>query len=263
MGKSTFCYWLIGQVQKQGGHACLFEVEGAFDPHYAADCGVDVGTLVKPKLGYGEDTLHKIKLALASNLFDIMIVDSQDAMKSEIVGEVSSRSLTMNEKMTRPKMWADFCRDILGGFEIKNKSGELVKSNMKTPKRLTTGKTVLKNTIHKLEHKKTCLIIISHLAPTMNAFGKSEDTTGAGELKYLFGLRIWITGKKTIPKTIKKKKIVSHHELKLSVEKSKIGFIDGDGKLKVKLTVDGKIEPLTKKEEEETTVFDKILEEEK
>lgn len=258
-GKSTFCNWIIGEVQKQGGTACLFENEGAFDPHYATDCGVDIEKLIKPKIGYGEDALHKIKMALASNIFDVIVVDSQDSFKSESIGEVTARSLTMNERMTRPKMWTNFCQDILGGFEIKDLNGNFVKSNIKCPKRLSTGKTVLKNTIHKLEQKKTCLIIISHLAPTMNAFGKPEESTGGRELKYLFCLRLWLKGKKACYKTVKKQKILSHYELKLAIEKSRIGYIEGDSKLKVKMTVDGKIQPLTTTEEEEASLFDEIL----
>ncbi len=258
-GKSTFCNWLIGEVQRQGGTACLFEPEGTFVPSYAADCGVNLKTLVFPTTGYGEDTLHKVKLAIASNLFDIIVLDSQDALKPSGIGEVTARSLTMNEKMTRPKMLSDFCRDLSGGFEIKDQNGELVKSNVKVPKLTTTGKVLMRNTIHKLQQKKTCLIVISHLSPTMDPYGKAEETKGGGELRYLYSLRIWLTSKRPIFKTIKKIKVLKHYELQLKIDKSKIGYVEGDGKLKVKMTPQGRIEPLTNQEQEEGILLDEIL----
>ena len=106
IGKSTLAYWFMGQVQKQGGIAALFDAEGAYLPKYGASCGINNDKLILPEFGLGEDAIYKLKLLLASNTCDIIVVDSmpalQPALSSEMVG---AESLKMNQRLERAKMF--------------------------------------------------------------------------------------------------------------------------------------------------------------
>ncbi len=51
-GKTTFCYFLLGEVQKAGGLAILIDIENSYDATWAAKIGIDNSRLiiVQPEL---------------------------------------------------------------------------------------------------------------------------------------------------------------------------------------------------------------------
>jgi len=250
-GKSTFCQWLCGQVQKRGGKAAWFDAEGSFSKSYAEGSGINIKELIIPKFGLGEDMLYRVKQAIASNLFDIIIIDSQDAVIPEKIKDSQPDALTMNERLLRASMWNDFHRSIIGGFTVKaSATGEYIKSNVPIPI-MKNGKEVISDKIHRIEQKKTCLMIVSHLMPKPGViFGKQFDTTGGEKAKFNFSLRIWLTNRKPIMGQKNKKEILKYSEVRLSVEKNRLGFLEEGGKCLIKMNPDGSIESLKNKESE-------------
>src|SRR5437763_13051574 len=45
-GKTTLCYHIMAEAQKAGGVAAYIDAEHAFDPEYAARCGLDRDALL-------------------------------------------------------------------------------------------------------------------------------------------------------------------------------------------------------------------------
>jgi len=152
VGKSTLAYWMIGQVQKQGGVGALFDAEGAYLRDYGEACGIDNSKLILPEFNLGEDALFKLKLLLASNTCDVIVVDSMPALQpGKISEQIDASSMKMNMRLERAKMYTIFFNDLMGGFQVKppGKGTRFIKKGDGT-------------TVHKIYETKTSLIFINH-----------------------------------------------------------------------------------------------------
>ena len=181
VGKSTLAYWFIGQVQKQGGVGALFDAEGAYLPDYGASCGINNEKLILPEFGLGEDAIYKLKLLLASNTCDIIVVDSMPALQPGGMSEQTEAvSLKMNQRLERAKMFTILFNDLMGGFQVKH------------PQK---GKGMVKNdegtTIHKIYDKKACLIFINHAKDKIGVmFGERTYTPGGDAINFASSIRL-------------------------------------------------------------------------
>ena len=175
VGKSTLAYWFMGQVQKQGGVAALFDGEGAYLPTYGAACGIDNDKLVLPEFNLGEDALYKLKLLLASDACDIIVVDSMPALQPGGMSEqTDASSLKMNQRLERAKMFTIFFNDLMGGFQVKSP---------------IKGKGFIKdkdgNTVHKVYNKKATVIFINHAKDKIGVmFGERTYTPGGDAINF-------------------------------------------------------------------------------
>jgi len=179
-GKSTFAYWMIGQVQKAGGIGALFDAEGAYLPDYGQACGIDNDKLILPEFGLGEDAIYKLKLLLASNTCDIIVIDSmpalQPALSSEMVG---AEALKMNQRLERAKMYTILFNDLMGGFQVKSP---------------IKGKGFIKGGPHKIYDKQTCLIFINHAKDKIGVmFGERTYTPGGDAINFASAIRLGMT----------------------------------------------------------------------
>ncbi len=181
VGKSTLAYWFIGQVQKQGGVGALFDAEGAYLPDYGASCGINNEKLILPEFGLGEDAIYKLKLLLASNTCDIIVVDSMPALQPGGMSEqTEAASLKMNQRLERAKMFTILFNDLMGGFQVKH------------PQK---GKGMVKNdegtTVHKIYDKKACLIFINHAKDKIGVmFGERTYTPGGDAINFASSIRL-------------------------------------------------------------------------
>jgi len=181
IGKSTLAYWFIGQVQKQGGIGALFDAEGAYLPDYGASCGINNDKLILPEFGLGEDAIYKLKLLLASNTCDIIVIDSMPALQPELSSEmIGAFSLKMNQRLERAKMFTILFNDLMGGFQVKH------------PQK---GKGMIKNddgtTLHKIYDKKACLIFINHAKDKIGVmFGERTYTPGGDAINFASSIRL-------------------------------------------------------------------------
>mgnify|MGYP003730485311 CR=1 FL=1 len=89
-GKTTLAQHIIAEAQKMGGIAAFIDAEHAFDPVYAARCGVDVNNLLVSQPDYGEQALEICETLVRSNAVDVVVVDSVAALvpRAEIEGDM-------------------------------------------------------------------------------------------------------------------------------------------------------------------------------
>ena len=181
VGKSTLAYWFMGQAQKQGGVAALFDAEGAYLPTYGASCGIDNDKLILPEFGLGEDALYKLKLLIASDSCDIIVVDSMPALQPGGSSEqVEAVSLKMNQRLERAKMFTILFNDLMGGFKVKSP---------------IKGKGFIKdadgNEVHKIYNKKASLIFINHAKDKIGVmFGERTYTPGGDAINFASSIRL-------------------------------------------------------------------------
>lgn len=100
-GKTTLTLHAIAEVQKAGGTAAFIDAEHALDPVYAANLGVDMDSLVISQPDYGEQALQIAEKLVASNGFDVVVIDSVAALtpKAEIEGEMGSHHVGLQARL--------------------------------------------------------------------------------------------------------------------------------------------------------------------
>jgi recombination protein RecA len=89
-GKTTLAQHIIAEAQKMGGTAAFIDAEHAFDPVYAARCGVKTSDLLMSQPDTGEQALEICNILVHSNAVDVVVIDSVAALvpRAEIEGEM-------------------------------------------------------------------------------------------------------------------------------------------------------------------------------
>jgi recombination protein RecA len=263
-GKSTFMQWVAGQIQKRSwditfangekltrpGSVCWFDAEGTLMSGYASSSGMDLVSTVVPSTGLGNDFLHKLKIAIALDVFDLIIIDSMQAVVPDAISEVVGQR-SMHQKLAQAVMWSQFFNEIQGGYKIWDAQGKVIQGKCvehmfdtddDIPKEKATTE------YHRIGHKKCCLVFISHAkvkieaasGPRRPSFGAPKtDTSGGEEKNFAFSLRLEIIHIKN--KMAKKdgERILKYREVKFKSTKNKLGiplrdhnfFLGVDGRL--------------------------------
>ncbi|MGQ9874909.1 MAG: recombinase RecA [Chloroflexus sp.] len=153
-GKTTLAQHIIAEAQKMGGVCAFIDAEHAFDPVYAARCGVNIDDLLVSQPDTGEQALEICEMLVRSNAIDVIVVDSVAALvpRAEIEGE-------MGDSM--PGMQARLMSQAL-----RKLSGAISKS-------------------------RTVVIFINQLRMKIGVmFGSPETTTGGQALKFYASVRL-------------------------------------------------------------------------
>src|SRR5437588_1538943 len=89
-GKTTLTYHIMAEAQKLGGVSAYVDAEHAFDPEYAARCGLNLDTLLISQPDNGEQALEIAETLVRSNAIDVVVIDSVAALvpRAEIEGEM-------------------------------------------------------------------------------------------------------------------------------------------------------------------------------
>jgi recombination protein RecA len=100
-GKTTLCQHVIAEAQKQGGIAAFVDVEHAFDPTYAAKCGVNTDDLYISQPDTGEQALEITEALVRSGAIDVVVVDSVAALvpRAEIEGEMGDSHVGLQARL--------------------------------------------------------------------------------------------------------------------------------------------------------------------
>jgi recombination protein RecA len=100
-GKTTLTLHAIAEAQKAGGLAAFIDAEHALDPEYAQNLGVDMDDLTLSQPDSGEDALNIAGKLVASNVYDIVVIDSVAALTpiKEIDGEVGDYHVGAQARM--------------------------------------------------------------------------------------------------------------------------------------------------------------------
>ncbi|WP_322817267.1 recombinase RecA [Chloroflexus sp.] len=153
-GKTTLAQHIIAEAQKMGGVCAFIDAEHAFDPVYAARCGVNIDDLLVSQPDTGEQALEICEMLVRSNAIDVIVIDSVAALvpRAEIEGE-------MGDSM--PGMQARLMSQAL-----RKLSGAISKS-------------------------RTVVIFINQLRMKIGVmFGSPETTTGGQALKFYASVRL-------------------------------------------------------------------------
>lgn len=89
-GKTTLAQHIIAESQRMGGVAAFIDAEHAFDPAYAARCGVRIEELLVSQPDTGEQGLEICETLVRSNAVDVVVIDSVAALvpRAEIEGDM-------------------------------------------------------------------------------------------------------------------------------------------------------------------------------
>lgn len=165
-GKSTIAEHIVAEVQRQGGVAVYYDLEGTYDPTWGEQAGIDNSKLIMGECDYGEELYDQILDLL--DYVDIIVVDSVSAIvskESASKGADDSRALGLDAKL-----------------------------NTEGLKLLTNGKmneSGKKRTHPKLSTTKTIIIFINQLRDNMMVmYGPKTRTGGGRALKHYASVRL-------------------------------------------------------------------------
>ncbi|MEO8049480.1 MAG: recombinase RecA [Acidobacteriota bacterium] len=153
-GKTTLALQVIAQAQAAGGTAAFIDAEHALDPTYARALGVDVDNLLVSQPDYGEQALEITNSLIASNVIDVVVVDSVAALvpKAELEGEMGDSFMGLHARLMSQAM-----------------------------RKLTAA----------VSRANACLIFINQVREKIGVvFGNPETTTGGRALKFYSSVRI-------------------------------------------------------------------------
>jgi len=100
-GKTTLAQHIIAETQKTGGTAAYIDAEHAFDPTYAANCGVNLRDLLISQPDTGEQALEITETLVRSSAVDVIIIDSVAALapRAEIEGEMGDAHVGLQARL--------------------------------------------------------------------------------------------------------------------------------------------------------------------
>ena len=153
-GKTTLAQHIIAEAQKLGGVAAFIDAEHAFDPIYAAACGVNIEDLLVSQPDTGEQALEICETLVRSGAIDVVVIDSVAALvpRAEIEGDMGDAHVGLQARLMSQA--------------LRKLSGAVSKS-------------------------KTALIFLNQLRMKIGVmFGNPETTTGGGALKFYASVRM-------------------------------------------------------------------------
>ena len=196
----------------------------------------------------GEDALYKLKLLLASDTCDIIVVDSMPALQPGGMSEqTDASSLKMNQRLERAKMFTIFFNDLMGGFKVKSP---------------IKGKGFVKdkdgNEVHKVYNKKATIIFINHAKDKIGVmFGERTYTPGGDAINFASSIRLGMSYmKKSRQKDENGQPLFKQVRVKAPKNKLAPPLCEYD----LKLWRDGRVEPLEEEMTygEEADMFEEI-----
>lgn len=181
-GKTTLALHAVAEAQKAGGAAAFIDAEHALDPEYAAKLGVEVEDLLITQPDSGEQALEIAASLVATNVIDIIVIDSVAALvpKAELEGEMGDSFMGLHARLMSQAL-----RKLTGAVSRAN----------------------------------TCLIFLNQVREKIGVvFGNPETTTGGRALKFYSSIRMEV--RKGAP--IKESETVVGSRTKVKVVKNKV-----------------------------------------
>ena len=153
-GKTTICQHIVAEAQKLGGTCAFIDMEHALDPKYAAQCGVNIDSLLISQPDTGEQALEIAETLVRSGAVDVVVIDSVAALvpRSEIEGDMGDATMGMQARLMSQA--------------LRKLSGAIKQTN-------------------------TAVIFTNQLRQKIGVmFGNPETTTGGMALKFYSSVRI-------------------------------------------------------------------------
>jgi recombination protein RecA len=181
-GKTTLCYHIMAEAQKMGGVSAYIDTEHAFDPEYAARCGLDLDNLLISQPDNGEQALEIAETLIRSGAIDVIVVDSVAALvpRAEIEGEMGDSHVGLMARLMSQAL-----RKLVGAVSKSN----------------------------------CCLIFTNQIRLKIGVmFGNPETTTGGQALKFYASVRMEIRR----VESIKQGTDVAGNRVRVKVVKNKV-----------------------------------------
>ena len=153
-GKSTLALHIMAETQKSGGTAAYIDTEHAFDPPYAANCGLSLDDLLISQPDSGEQALEITEHLVRTGAVDAVILDSVAALvpRAELEGEMGDTHVGLQARLMSQAL-----------------------------RKLTAS----------IHHSKTAVIFINQLREKVGVmYGNPEVTPGGRALKFYSSVRI-------------------------------------------------------------------------
>ena len=115
IGKSSACFQLIANAQKQGLKCLFADVEWSYDIRYASSLGVDNSKLGLIRERFAEDVLDAIEKEVESGDWDLIILDSVGGILPRAEAEKDAGGKTIG---SQAGLMARFCRKIVPLLKI-------------------------------------------------------------------------------------------------------------------------------------------------
>jgi recombination protein RecA len=181
-GKTTLCYHIMSEAQKMGGAAAYIDAEHAFDPEYAARCGLNLDQLLISQPDNSEQALEITETLVRSGAIDVIVIDSVAALvpRAEIEGEMGDSHVGLMARLMSQAL-----RKLVGAVSKSN----------------------------------CCLIFTNQIRMKIGVmFGNPETTTGGQALKFYASVRMEIRR----VESIKQGQDVSGNRVRVKVVKNKV-----------------------------------------
>lgn len=242
VGKSTFVQWLAGQIQsreyefdgvKRRGLVAWFDAEKSLVADYATGSGMDLTRTAVIDFGLGNDMCYKLKQCIASDMFDLIVLDSMQTVVPDSVSDVSG-TRSMRDKLALSSMWAQFFSELQGGFTVRDAKGRIIKNknppsvydfeDSRSRKSLEPDENV-----HRLSGKRCCLVMISHAKTKIETgfgAGRGDKTysSGGDEKDFAFAIRIHMVLMASKKAKVKGERVLKYREVKIRSMKNKLGI---------------------------------------
>jgi len=153
MGKTTMCLHTIAQAQKMGLGALFIDAEHALSYERMKAIGVDTGKMIFNQPDSGEKALEFVEMAVRSNKFGIIVVDSVAALvpQAEIEKDMGDSVMGVHARLMSQAM--------------RKLAAPVSKSN-------------------------TALLFTNQTRSKIGGYGAAETTTGGAALKFYASLRL-------------------------------------------------------------------------
>lgn len=195
VGKTYTAYRLIANAQREGHRCAFIDVEGSFDPRFAARAGVDLEELAFHEQTHGNRVIDFIETLLRSQLYAVIVLDSIASL------------------LPKKEMEADMEKGSYGTEQAKLMSAAL--------RRLTAA------------NRATALVYINQTREAVGSMFKKNVTSGGRAMSFYAGTRLEMVRTEMIKKrkiaidpktgTEKEEKQVIAHRVLVRIEKDKTG----------------------------------------
>jgi recombination protein RecA len=100
-GKSTLCHHIVAEAQRLGGIAAYVDAEHSLDPTYAANCGVQVDSLLVSQPDSAEQALEIVEYLIRSGALDLVVIDSVAALapRAELEGDMGDAHVGLQARL--------------------------------------------------------------------------------------------------------------------------------------------------------------------
>jgi recombination protein RecA len=195
-GKTYATYRTIASAQELGLRCCFIDVEGSYDPVFAAHAGIDIEDLYMPRRGqHGNRIVDFMEVLIRSRQFDLIVLDSIAAL------------------LPKAEQDADMEKGSYGTQQAKLMSAAL--------RRLTTA------------NENTALMYINQTRDNIGSMFVKSTTSGGRAMSFYAGTRLEFTRIENIkskaaridPKTgevVQSNQVIGHRVL-VKVDKDKTG----------------------------------------